>query len=405
MNITLISTFDSGGAGIAALRLHKGLMAFPVNSSFLSLYESHQGVANKYVFNNEQSLPTLWNRIKRKFGLPITHEEKNMILLEGKEGPYEIFSFPESDFRVEQHLAVQQADVINVHWVAGFINYPTFLEVPQPLVFTLHDCNAFMGGFHYPGDKERNHALLGALDREFELVKQKAFCQRKGKTAIVTPSAWLGKLAQQSKSLEGFSVHVIPNSINTQIFRPYDKNFARCVFNIPLDKKVVLYVSETIGNYRKGFDMLTAALKEVESNNTVLVATGNANRPTNENVIYTGGIPDERLMALLYSAADVFVSSSREDNLPNVALESIACGTPVIAFNIGGLPEIITSGFNGILAQSVSATALAESINAFLRGDISFDAAAIRADAVKRFDTQVQASAYVRLYDQVLNNS
>lgn len=405
MKITLLSTSDSGGAGIAALRLHKGLMALAVNSSFLSRYEQHPGSAtHKYVFN-EQRGPSFLNRIMRKLGLPITQEEKNKAALNGKTGSYEIFSFPQSNFRVEQHAAVQQADIINVHWAAGFINYPTFLAIPKPMVFTLHDCNAFMGGFHYPEDKERNKATLGALDQELELIKQKAFSQRKAKTAIVSPSAWLGKLAQQSEVFKNLDVHVIPNSINTHVFRPYDKHFARSVFNIPTDKKVVLYVSEHIRNHRKGFDLLTDALQQVDSNNTVLVATGNANASAHENIIYTGSIPDERLMALLYSAADVFVLPSREDNLPNVALESIACGTPVIAFNIGGIPEIITTGFNGILAQSLSATDLAQAINQFLRGDSTFNADAIRADAVKRFDTPVQATAYARLYDQLRNNS
>ena len=150
MKIVHISTSDKGGAGIAALRLHKGLLQQNVDSSFLSLFGSGTGETNsEFNINPSVQLSNL-QKIKRKFGLPVTQVERNLRMLKGIKGDYEIFSFPFSDFQIEQHPLVQSADIINLHWVAGLINYPSFFKfIKKPVVWTLHDMNPFMGGFHY----------------------------------------------------------------------------------------------------------------------------------------------------------------------------------------------------------------------------------------------------------------
>lgn len=403
MKVTHISTFDSGGAGIAALRLHNGLLCESADSNFLSLWQfSNNNLANSFLFDANIKL-SYAQRALRKFGFSVTQEEKNRQQLKDKAGNYEIYSFPFTDYRVEQHPIIQQTDIINLHWVAGFINYPTFFQTNKPIVWTLHDMNPFMGGFHYSGDYERNKKAFENLEQQLIKTKQNAY--KNANITVVTPSAWLGKLAKQSDLLQHYDVRTIPNSVDTAIFKPHDKILARNTFNLPADKQIILFVSDSIHNYRKGFDLLIEAFKHLNlSDEHLLVTVGQTSNENtfSGNTINLGKVNDERLMSLLYSAADVFVLPSREDNLPNVLLESTACGTPVIAFNIGGIPEVIQIGFNGILANEISVQSLQNAITQFVNKQYNFDRNQIRKTAIEKFALHVQARKYTDLYKEII---
>ncbi|HEX3933764.1 MAG TPA: glycosyltransferase, partial [Puia sp.] len=184
-----------------------------------------------------------------------------------------------------------------------------------------------------------------------------------------------------------------------EVFRNYNKASGRELFNIPVDKKVILFISESIENERKGFDLFLKAIEILGvRNDYILVAVGSSDKNYNiGNLINIQGVHDERLMALLYSSADMCVIPSREDNLPNVMLESMACGTPVIGFPVGGIKETIIDGFNGLLCGERSAQSLADAIERFLERDC-FDTVAIRNDSVKKFALNVQANAYIDVY-------
>ena len=141
--------------------------------------------------------------------------------------------------------------------------------------------------------------------------------------------------------------------------------------------------------------------------NLVLCAIGekNNNLEAIDNVLELGSIYDEKLMSVAYSAADVFVIPSLMDNLPNTVLESLMCGTPVIGFPVGGIPDMIQDGVNGFITKEISVDSLVETINKFLNNPSCFNKTEIRENAIKKYDQKVQSEKYIDLYTKILNEN
>lgn len=406
MKVLIVNTTASGGAAIAALRLHMALLKEGVDSKFLTMRWSNNNLPKVFRYENIQS--ALWKKILYKFRLLETKSMKNHKSIRSLNGTYEIFTFPVTDYNILEHKLVQQADIINLHWVANFLDWPSFFKgINKPVVWTLHDMNPFQGGFHYAEDRQRNKQVFSALDNKLLEIKRLSL-DNSTNISIVTPSKWLMYESRKSAILGGFPHYHIPNSLDFDIFKPYQESFAREVFSLPQHKRVFLFVSESMSNHRKGIDLLMGALEILERKfNLVAVAIGR--KPEDETkfkgIHFLGVIQDERLMALAYSSADAFVLPSREDNLPNVMLEALACGTPVIGFNVGGISDAIQHGVNGLLANEISASSLAAAIEDFILGNMSFSHDAIRASAIKKYSNKVQAQEYVELYKKSLGLS
>jgi glycosyltransferase involved in cell wall biosynthesis len=395
MKVVHISTSAFGGAGIAARRLHEGLSEQGVDSNFLTQGQAGK-ISNLISVSNR---PSNISRVLKRFGFPIAVEHRNAAKIK-RGGDYEIFTFPTSSIDLSVHPLVQSADIIHLHWVANFLDYPSFFKnMDKPIVWTLHDMNPFQGGFHYSGDLERNtNTYLGKLDRQLQKQKKQAI-QGSKNIHIVSPSRWLMQASQQSDMLSKFAHHHIPYGLDTSLFKPYDAEIARSLFQLPQHKRLLLFVSDHISNKRKGFDLLVDALNQLNfPDDVMLCAVGHLdNNILPDKIIHLGYVSDERLMPLLYSAVDAVIIPSREDNLPNVMLEALACGTPVIGFPIGGIREILEIGSNGILSDEVSADSLAHAILTFLRGDL-YDSIAIRNFALQHFDLKKQTDDVLALY-------
>ncbi len=199
----------------------------------------------------------------------------------------------------------------------------------------------------------------------------------------------------------------IPYGLNKDIFAHGDKNSSRDILNIPKDKKVILFVAESIHNNRKGFVYLKKAFEQLDLDDLVLCSIGNKNGSlvSFKNSIELGTVYDEKMMSIAYSAADVFVIPSLMDNLPNTVLESLMCGTPVIGFPVGGIPEMIEDGVNGLITKEISVSSLAESLILFLKSDKTFNSSKISEDAVKKYELKIQASSYIKLFDSILKST
>ncbi|MFC1688679.1 glycosyltransferase [Pseudomonadota bacterium] len=396
-----ITTWRTGGAGIAAKRLHLALLKEGLPSYMLSL----GGVPDP-----EQKIDVLpkrylrfWLRGLGRLGFSMT-EEQRWEKVKAKAGLSKISaSSIRSDALLARHPWVAQANLINLHWVTGVLDWPTFFaNVDKPIVWTMHDMNPFLGCFHYEVDRERAGNAGECVDREL-LLQKKHFLASKDGLTCVAPSSWLSKKASNSDLLARFQHEVIPNGLDTTIFKRHDKQFARSVFDLPIDKRIVLVVSESLSNHRKGLDILIKAFGHCKPGKDWLVtAVGDGKMPIEGHVSFRniGSIHDERLMSLLYSAVDLVVVPSREDNLPNVVLEALCCGTPVVGTPVGGLPELIFDGENGFLADDTTPAALARAIEKALKSD--FDANLIRKSAVAKFDQLVQARRYKILYEKIL---
>lgn len=409
MNILHITTSTKGGAGIAALRLHKALCESNISSGFLSidltLNFNNEFVDDSYFKYKKSSIvKRIFNKIKR-FIIPsykFNQTEKFKRLK--SELNCEIATLPFSNYNLHKHPLVLEADIINLHWVSGIVDYPTFFKnCRKPIVWTLHDMNPFQGIFHYKDDQNRNEHIIGDFDGEMKQLKKKSLKYIK-KGAIISPSNWL--LNKASENFNYFSKSCISNSINLSVFSLKNKLALRREFSILPDEFVLLFIADSLINPRKGFDLLLESLiilKEVMPITVMLIGIGSIPEMDNIKVLPLGEIKSEIEMANLYSIANVFVLPTREDNLPNVMLESFACGLPVISFNNGGMKEHIKLSVNGILIKDFSGKSLAEGILNFYKNRNDYNSSEIRKYAEGNFSSKKQAGAYLNIYEEILN--
>jgi len=415
MKVLHVNTFDNGGAAIAATRLHKALLSKSIDSSMLFLYKTNNSLPNSYGFINTSNktygfINRQLFRVRNKLFPKFTHQQLNNQKLQNRAEGFDIFSFNPTDFDITTQKCYQEADIIHLHWIAGFVDYRFFQTNKKPVIWTLHDMNPFTGGCHYSAGCEKYKTeckncpqLEGTINSDNSFLDQEyKMLIFQGKAPIITaPSQWLMHCSSQSKLFRTFKNLHIPNSLDLSVFKPQNKSFCRSALNLPQGKKILLFVCDNIENKRKGFDLLVEALPKIEQTNVHICAVGDRNISftSQENITFLGRVYDERLMALIYSAADAYVLPSREDNLPNVMLESVACGTPVIAFPVGGILDVIKTGFNGILAHDISSESLANALTDFIEDKYIFDNHAICEDAIGNFLPEIQTEQYLSLYE------
>jgi len=357
-------------------------------------------------------------RLLKEFKLyqsPLSDEEK---YLTNRPGHYEQFSFPYASTDLTREKIVQDADVIHLHWVAGLLDYPSFFEkINKKVVWTLHDMNPFTGGCHYSlgCEKYRENCddcpqMAGTRNPSYSQfclnIKMKAL-QGFDPLMIVTPSEWLGRVSAESSLFKKYNHQVIRYTYNEEVFKIYPRDYSRQVFNLPLDKNILLFVTDNLSNIRKGFQHLAGAVGRLSKEYPlILVFAGDVDHNT-ENLPFVrtlGRISDERLMSLAYSAADLVIVPSLEDNLPNVVQESLLIGTPVIGFPVGGIKEMIKPGINGLLTDECNANALEKEIVAGL-SEVKFASAlSIRENALSQLNNQLIAKEYLQLYTHFLDN-
>ncbi len=424
MKVLLINSFDKGGAANSCKRLHFGLLSKNIESEVL-LKSKQNNWPNSFIysFNPPPKLfsasDKIKNKVKRilrefKFYSPDKRKDEAQEFLNFRPAGLEMFSFPNSGIDITQSNLYKEADVINLHWVANFLDYTSFFNKnSKPVVWTLHDMNPFNGGEHYvekylgidnlgfPIERQVSEEETAVAKKNIE-IKREALSKVNNLT-IVAPSEWLAEEARKSEVFKGFPVLCIPNGLNAEIYAPRDKNYSRDLLGIPKDKKVILFVADSINNNRKGFIYLKRAFQQLISENIVLCAIGQKNSELEslDSILELGPFYDERLMSIAYSAADVFVIPSLMDNLPNTVLESIMCGTPVIGFPVGGISEMIIDGENGLLTKEISVNSLVETMTDFLDNPQRFDKDKIRADALKKYDQKIQAERYISLFKEI----
>ncbi|MEM7756958.1 MAG: glycosyltransferase family 4 protein [Cyanobacteria bacterium P01_A01_bin.40] len=416
MKIVSLSTYDiQGGAARAAYRLHQGLNQISVESWILSKLKYSQDpkvIGAKPTSGIEQV----------KTGLRLTLEQ--LPLKPYKEREKQLFSPNWLPYKIISQVNQLNPDIINLHWIGlGYIRIETLAKFAQPLVWTLHDMWAFTGGCHYNQDCPKFTMSCGACpqlgsSKEQDLSRQ--IWQRKYQAwqnlnvTIVTPSQWLADSARASKLLGDKRIEVIPYGLNTDLYRPIDRQTARELLKLPTDKQLVLFLSlSATSDRRKGFHLLQPALQKLSQSGwkskLELMVVG-ASEPENPPELgfrshYLGMLNDDLTLALAYSAADVFVAPSIQDNLPNTVLEAIACGTPCVAFNIGGMPDMIEHQQNGYLAQPYETDDLAYGIDWVLQHRERNQKLSTRArkKAEQEFALSVQAHRYQKLYQSILS--
>lgn len=403
MKVIHISTHDHGGAGIAALRLHQGLRAAGIDSSMLVLSKQS---SDSYVHSIGSVNAALlrWNQIAAANP--------------NRRPDLEIFTDAICDIDLADVPEFRDADVVNLHWVAGLVNHSQLSRMlnGKPAVWTLHDMNAFTGGCHYNWECRKFEQRCGACpqlgsfdnsDISFQGFHRKLIGYTDANIVFASPSNWLAEEAHKSSLWHGRPVRVIPNGFPLETFRPYQRATIREDLGIALNRKVVLFGCDSLGNPRKGFHFLIEAariLSNEPGEKPLFCFFGQmpAQLQFPGESLPLGSISDPNLLAALYSMADAFVISSLQDNLPNVVPECLACGTPVVGFQIGGIPDMIQHQRTGFLVEHINASELAKGIHWTLDNADTSMRTRCRLFAESRFSQEIQANSYVELYKELL---
>jgi glycosyltransferase involved in cell wall biosynthesis len=415
VRVALINTMDmKGGAARAAFRLHKGLRGLGVESTYYVRDQTNPDPSIRRFVPNPAELA---HRIAEKAARDAAYNAYAAT----RSPDIELFSQERVDGDENFFIQMPRADVINLHWVAGFVDYHTFFtsRMTKPVVWTLHDMNPFTGGCHYDqgcGKYKTNCAacpLLGTDDPHD--LSSKVFAGKKmmldawpeHRLKIVTPSHWLAEEARNSTLFGRFETVVIPNGLETDVFKPMDQAAARAKLNLPQDAKIVLFVSNHIRLARKGFRELVHALSLLpDADKLLLVGVGDSHILSVEapfKVMQIEHVNDDLTTATIYAAADVMAIPSRQDNLPNTTLESMSCGTPVVGFAAGGIPDLVREDETGFLATPGNVASLSLAfMKAFGGADLRAVGARGRAMVERAHSLKAQASAYSAFYEKAI---
>jgi glycosyltransferase involved in cell wall biosynthesis len=417
MNILLLSTSDiNGGAARAAYRLHQGLRGTGVRSHMLVQEKSSDDAAVK---GPKTSLMQGVARSRLSLdGVPL----KLFYRAWKRASPFSVQWLPE---RVAAQVAQMRPDVVNVHWTgSGFLQVKTLAKLRRPVVMTLHDMWAFTGGCHYSEGCDRYQQSCGACpilgsanaaDLSRQIWRQKENHWRSLNAVAVSPSRWLADCARSSSLFRDRRVECIPNGLDTTVYQPIDRIWARRLLKLPGDKPLILFGAvKAASEPRKGFSLLQGALQSLRQagwDDVELVILGSSPPETppeiDFKIHYLGTLRDDVSLALAYAAADVFVLPSVQDNLPNVIMEAIACGTPCVGFDVGGIGDMIEHQRNGYLAQPFDVEDFAKGIVWILSDEERRQKLAHRAreKAEQEYTLERQAQRYQILFEQLLSSS
>ncbi len=403
-----------GGASIASYRLFENLSKVASDTKLLV-------TAKKSNHPSILSPPTVIDRTLAKLSAPIQYRMIERMYPSCPRGHFSPNIFPD---RILKRIQNTKPDIINIHWIGhGSMLPETFSQIDVPIVWTLHDESAYTGGCYYTNDCSRFQKTCGKcptlrstkehdLSRKNYLRKQKAWDNID--LTLVSPSRWLAQRAQSSSLFQNRRIEVIGNTIDLETYSPKEKTKAREALELPRDKTLILFgaVGGT-SDPRKGFSKLSEALQKLDSPElaakaSLVVFGGKTSKEEfglkNIDVITIGHINNEDTLAQLYSATDLFVMPSLEENYPNTVLEAQACGLPVVAFSTGGVKEMIKHGENGLLCATNDADTLSHNIELLVNDrlqqmDMSKSA---RQESLNRESSQSPSEQYMKLFRDLL---
>jgi glycosyltransferase involved in cell wall biosynthesis len=422
LKILHVSTEDiAGGAGRATYRLHTGLRRLGYESS---MYVIHRGSKSKDSMVTAFNASMDWtSRIRRRIRRRRIARDFARYGTSRPAG-FEIFSDDRSEFGDDVAKHFPPCDVVNLHWIARFVDYEAFFSaVPKrtPVVWRIADMNPITGGCHY--DEGCGKYLVGCgacpqlgsndpddLSRQVWKRKQEIFGGvEPHRLHFVALNRWMASNLAHHPFLNKFPVTIIPNGLDTDVFAPRDRKIAREILGLPQEATIILFVASNVQIRYKGFLQLTEALSGLKGqNNLLLMSVGTklvsdlGNHHTN-----LGHINDDRLLALTYNAADVFVVPSLQDNSPNTVLEAMACGIPVVGFETGGIPDMVRDGVTGLLAPCHDVAVLRAAIEDLIRKPSKREEMGVnsRRVALHEYSLVVQARRYAELYQSLLRSN
>lgn len=431
MIVDHLNTGLSGGAAIAARRLHRSLRATGVESHFWYLRASQEETV-------ELACGQVAARLQRHgpIGSAIaaaTVGLRRMQLqwdkrraLAGRPTGLDLFNTPQCYRATRWQPRKSSPSIVHLHWVAKMIDYRSFfasLPDHQPVVWTLHDLNPVTGGCHYPDGCQAYTRGCGSCpqlghrraadDLSYRSLRVKRDALRGKNLHVVAPSRWAADCARRSWLLGGArTIQVIPHGVDVARFAPQDKAACRRKLGLPADRVVIGFGAASITDRRKGLSELLAALARLPNRRQLtglVFGSGEVPRTDLElpELTAVGYVDDPVAQATVYSAADLLVVPSREELFGLTGLEALACGTPVVGFDCGGIPDYVRPMETGLLARPDDSGDLARQIQWLIdRPHVRHQMGARgRALVLRQFDLRQQAARHVELYQTLLRDA
>ncbi|MHC4122156.1 MAG: glycosyltransferase [Planctomycetota bacterium] len=419
MNILHLSTNDVGGAGKAAYRLHQNFLAAGLDSKMMVM--TRNGRDNDVIpFCGKMSFFKLRNNLTKLF--------------------LKIRTDPNYYFQDHSQSAIKRVndiyrklsfkpDIIVAHWISNFVSIEDLYRLSSynctPIIWYLMDMAPLTGGCHYAWECTGFMDQCGKCpalysdnkcDLSYRNWKKKHDCIQKMNITIVSATGWLTRQAKKTTIFNSKRIEQIMLGLDDEIFKPVPRNVARMRLNLPLEQKIVFFRAPSPKDKRKGLSYLIEALKLLKEQlgtdtNKILIVTAGSisgigffltNNFQHKNL---GFLNDDKILASAYQAADVFVCPSIEDSGPMMINESIMCGTPVVAFEMGVTPDLVHTGKTGYCAQLKNSEDLAKGIKYIL--DLSPEKAKSMAKqcsdlGLQYCHYQVQAKAFQNLFETIL---
>jgi glycosyltransferase involved in cell wall biosynthesis len=415
MKILILSTFErTGGAAVAANRLMQALNKTGHQAKML--------VRDRQTDDpNVVSINTSW--WKRKINFIRFAYERWVIFIHNRFSRKNLFqvSIANTGTDISKHPLVKEADIINLHWInQGFLSLKNIRQLTQlrkPVIWTMQDQWSIGGICHYTGQCRKyitQCTFCNMLVRPGQTdIAHKTFLKKKtilndAKIHFVGSSEWITETAKQNAIYQNATYSAIPCPIDENMFFRKDKMDCITKFNLPVDKKLVLFAAAKLSDARKGMSHFIEACKHLKKQNIEIVFLGGK---IDENLLDTIPLTAHILgymhtytdISAAYSACDVFVIPSLEDNLPNTIMESMACGTPCVGFNVGGIPEMIDHKQNGYVAEYKNAEDLAKGIEWVLENTEKLNLSDACVKKVKEnYREDIVAGKYIELYENLL---
>jgi glycosyltransferase involved in cell wall biosynthesis len=398
------STESAGGV---VPKLHNAFLESGIDSTILSLKPCANDINQIFHLGR---FPNIIAKLENRLHSFLSRTNKEQ---------FGLYSYSILGTNVSNNKQILDADIIYLHWIqGGFLNLRNveqLAKLKKPIIFFMHDMWTITGGCHYSfscekyksrcsecqvfSSHKKNDWSTKGFDRKLRLYS------KYDNFYFVTPSRWLHDCVKQSPLTKNKSVFCIPNIVDISIFKPFDKIIAKQILNLNVNNPVIAFGAVSINSPYKGWGYFKRALEILKAdsgfeNITILLFGGDFNKQmANEipfDIKYMGFLRDEYSMALLYNAADVFVAPSLTDNLPTTVLQSLGCGTPVVGFDIGGIPDMISHLSNGYLAKYKNPEDLSNGIKYCLNKKIT-------GYMLPGFDINIIVRKHIELIDKIFS--
>lgn len=410
MKVVHITKLPDGGASWCAMRISYALQLQGIDSKMLLM--QGKGKENVSIAEADWSYRNHKNigfRLLAKILRLLLRPRFEYLIRKRKQAAKihnTFFTSPVTGYtNLSKHPFVREADIVHLHWISDFVDFPTFFKhVNKPIIWTAHDENPGLGGFHYELHKKDSSEEYLKLDLLYQDIKYKALLNG-NRPYLVAISSYMKSFFEKSKILKDCPVRLIHNGVDCNAFTYIAKDESRISLGLPLEKTIFLFSSYQIEDKRKGLSMLIPALEALHDTSIVLICLGNYMVVPDAEYIEVrcpGIIKGSENLSKYYSAADYFMLPSFQEAFAQTPLESLACGTPVIAFPCSGIPDLMNTTI-GVICSDFTVEALIQGIKIAMA--TKYDRNAIRKDVVSRFSYDIISKQYIDLYNHLLENT